>query len=299
MSAESVSRQIRQALGVGVNGSGLRYPETTRGFCFLFDMPPFSACSGQDRTGHYMAALLVEAGFSVAMTHLCYFNPEISVRKKALPTDIAVYIEETREGNPTGAKRGCIWVDRYAAQTYANNRIRKDECLILYEKDFLDSVRAVCGHPLTEDDVVYLPHINPQWCFPGIKTIKNCLFGVEASRKRKITVNPPVPPGTVVIPHKLDIFRDGVEHDLFYSHQRTLAVLRASENFFTIDHNTAMSIEAALCGCRVWYLEIDGSAKEQFIDPEALRREVMNPIRDIQAARRFGNRVLDFFKDKA
>ena len=67
------------------------------GFSFLLDIPDYYPCSGGCRTMHYLAALLVEAGFAVACTKLNFFNPLIPVRAKALETDIAICCEFDRE----------------------------------------------------------------------------------------------------------------------------------------------------------------------------------------------------------
>ena len=274
------------------------------GFSFLFDIPDYYACSGGTRTMHYLAALLVEAGFAVACTKLNFFNPLIPVRAKALKTDIAICCDGVRM-DTTGATRVCWWMLCYADVFFAgrdpNRKVKAHECCIVYMPEFLESCRRHCEYPLTEEDVIYIPHIDPLWCFPGLKTIRACFYGKHSASKTSINSDPNVAGSTifsdaVYIPPLGDVYRDGTNRDQFYGHQRTLAVLRAAENLYTVDHNSALSVEAALCGCKVWYVRADGTAIEKFISPAVLRREVMNPVRDIEAAKAFGVKVLAFFK---
>jgi hypothetical protein len=274
------------------------------GLSFLLDIPDYYPCSGGCRTMHYLAALMCEAGFAVATTKLNFFNPLIPVRPRALPSDIAICCDGVRM-DTTGATRVCWWMLCYADVFFAgrdpNRKVRKHECCVVYMPEFLESCRRHCEYPLADDDVVYLPHIDPLWCFPGLKTIEACFYGKHAASKTSVNTCPEMAASTIFahavhIPPIGDMYRDGTNRDQFYGHQRTLAVLRAAKNFYTVDHNTAVSVEAALCGCKVWYVQPDGTAVEKFISPAVLRREVMNPVRDLEAAQRFGAKVLQFFK---
>lgn len=273
------------------------------GNSFLIDLPDYYPCSGGCRTMHYLAALLCEAGFAVATTRLNFFNPLIPVRAQALKSDIAICCDGVRI-NTTGASRVCWWMLCYADVFFAGRdpyrRVKAHECCIVYMPEFLPSARKVCDYALSEDDIVYIPHIDPLWCFPGNKTIESCFYGKHAASKTSINTDPNVAGSTifsnaVYIPPIGDVYRDGTNRDQFYAHQRSLSVLRAAKNFYTVDHNTAMSVEAALCGCKVWYVQPDGTAVEKFISPAVLRREVMNPVRDIYEASRFAAKVLQFF----
>jgi len=274
------------------------------GYSFLLDIPDYYACSGGCRTMHYLASLMCEAGFAVATTKLNFFNPLIPVRAKALKSDIAICCDGVRM-DTTGASRVCWWMLCYADIFFAGRdktrKVRKNECCIVYMPEFLESCQAHCDYGLYEDDVIYIPHIDPLWCFSGNKTIESCFYGRQSASKTSINSDPNIATSTifsnaVVIPPIGDTYRDGTNRDQFHAHQRTLAVLRAAKNFYTVDHNTAMSVEAALCGCRVWYVQADGTAVEKVISPQVLRREVMNPIRDIYDASRFAAKVLQFFK---
>ena len=260
---------------------------------FLIDTPVYRTCSGGTRTLHYLAALLVEAGFSTATTRLCYFNPMISVRAKAQPGDIAVY-PDCISGNPLGADQVCRWM-LFFADKYFKSRVTENECVLTSQLRYLASVQAACDHKVTEDDIVYLPHIDGSWCFPGIKTIKNCLYAIESANKSSIVANPNLA-NVYVIPNAVEPqAQDKSCDDQHQAHYRTLAILRASENFYSVDHHTALSVEAALCGCRVWNVMPDGSFQEEKYDSVDMEQWVINPAKDRAAALKFAERVRCFF----
>lgn len=289
------NEKLRQA---ELNVTNLGMPREVKGISFLVVIPDYFAASGGCNAMHYLAAMLAETGAAVATTHLCYFNPLIPVREKALPSDIAI-LPDGERFNRTGATRVCWWMLFYA-DAFFRSHITQDECVLVYEKKYLPSVQAACSHPVDEGDVVYLPHINPHWCFPGRKTIESCFYGSEAASKGSIPADKDIPqssviPGAVVIPPIYDIYRDGTHRDQFYAHQRTLTVLRAAKNFYTVDHHTSMSIEAALCGCNVFYVHKNALPTQQIVSKEAIAREVQNPARDVSVAASFRTKVLDFF----
>lgn len=263
---------------------------------FLLDLPPYHGCSGPGRTWHYMAALMAETEYAVATTSLCFLNPNIPVRQKAIDRDIVCYRHPTRAGNPTGARRRCCWEDRSVNDTFRDDHIKPDECFISYEEDsaFMPAMQTVIDHPITMDDVVYLPYIDATLCFPGRKTIKNLLYGIGSAHKPVCAKDPDIPDATL-IPNENAPFNDGQQHDLNHVHNRTLGLLRAAENFYTTDHNSSMIIEATLCGCKIWYVMHDGTVQERRFGPERVAHETMQPGRDIAKARLFARRVLRFF----
>ena len=285
-----------------LKATNMGYPRQIRGNSFLVVIPDYFACSGGCNAVHYLAAMLAETGAAVATTHLNLFNPMLPVREQALATDIAIIPDGDRSNKP-GASRVCWWMLFYT-DAFFKNVVKKNECVFVYEEKYLASVQAVCEHPVTKKDVLYLPHVNPEWCFPGAKTIESCFYGQKASSKGGSYDfhGTPLPDvfrrtvdGAVEIPPKQDIFRDGHPHDEFYAHQRTLAILRASRNFYTTDHHTSMSIEAALCGCKVWYVQADGTYKEQIFSRAFLESQIRNPVRDVKTATLFRDKVLEFF----
>ena len=286
-----------------LKATNLGYPRAVDGVSFLFDIPDYYACSGGTRTLHYLAALVAETGAAVATTSLNFFNPMLPVRKRALPEDISITCEAVKL-DTTGARRRVWWVLFFAGvfgPWHADKRITKNECVFVYEKKFLESVQKICDYPLSEKDILYIPHIDPQWAFPGNKTIEACIYAGAAASKPSIPLTPGLPwasafPGAVEIPPMGEVFRDGEHHDQFYAHQRTIAILRAARNMYSVDHHTALLVEAALCGCRTWLVQKGGTATELMIGRETMLREVMNPIRDLETAARFVKQVLEFFK---
>jgi len=260
---------------------------------FLVDFPEYAACNGGCRTMHYLASLLAAAGYPVATTGLCFFDPCIPVSPYAKENDITVCCDGARV-NRLDSRRNCWWMLCYG-DMYFKSRVRKDECCLVYQKEFLASTRKVCDHPITENDIFYLPHIDPTWCFPGKKIIKNCVYGIENASKRSVPANPKFLDGAVYIPHLADFFPDGNRHAQDFSHQRTLAILRASENFYTVDWNTVMIVEASICGCKVWLVQPDGSAVEHPVSLETWHHEVMRPWLDVELATVFAEKVLAFF----
>ena len=233
------------------------------------------------RVMHYLPALLRAANVPVAVTSPCYYNPTIPVRSQALPDDIVVYPDASR-GNQHGGRRICRYMLYYATAYFGGDRISKDECALVYQKSYLSNIQAHCDHPLTEDDIVTLPILDATWCFPEPKTLENVLyFG-----KGDVGVMPNIP-GAYMLLSKYQT--DPLVH------QRTLGVLRQAKNFYTLDENTLMTSEAALCGCKVIFVKEADRFEEQPDALERARKEVMNPERAVCAGRHFANRVYQFF----
>jgi hypothetical protein len=292
--------QAEKQRNAELKAGNMGYPQHINGVSFIVPTPDSFACSGGGRLMHWLAAMLAETGAAVATTSLCIYNPMIPVRRRALPTDIAI-LSDGHRFDSTGASRVFWWM-LYFAEAYFKNRIKKGEGCLVYDKTYLSSVQAHCDYPLTDNDIFFLPHLDPQGCYPGRKTIQSCIYGPEAANKSSLGTDDSatwpasrVIPGAMVMPAKTDIFRDGQQHYEIFTHQRTLAILRAARHFYTVDYHTAMSVEAALCGCRVWYVQKDGSAKEQFFSESLKQSYIMNPVKDIPAVEVFKNRVLKFF----
>ena len=292
----------------------MNYPKAVNGVSFLIPVPNHFACSGGGRVLHWLAAMMAETGAAVATTEICVYNPMLPVRRRALPGDIAI-LSDGRRFNDVGAVNVVWWV-LFFAGVFFKSRIPKNEACFVYEPEFFDSAAACCDRPISrEENIFYLPHIDPMGCYPGRKTIESCVYGEDAANKSSITsfslekgLNPMgymptkkseldsrLVPGAVVMPAKSDVFRDGLPHHEYLIHQRTLAILRAAKNFYTVDHYTAMSVEAALCGCKVWYIQQDGSYKEHYVSKQEMERHVMNPARDVRAVELFRQKILKFF----
>jgi len=248
----------------------------------------YDSCSAGVRVMHYLAALLHSADVPVAVTSPCFYDPTIPVRPQALPDDIVVYPDASR-GNVIGAARICRYMLYYAHAYFGGDRIAKNECAIVYHQHYLADVQAHCDHLLTEDDVVTLPILDQAWCFPEAKTIENVLY-VGKGKGKPLPQIDYTPIAAANAPEN----RAGAYAD-HYAHMRTLAMLRKAKNFYTPDENTLMSCEAALCGCKVFYVRDANTFEEQTGLLEKARAEVMSPERDVARARRFADRVYRFF----
>ena len=135
----------------------------------------YNACSAGIRALHYLAALLRAADIPVAVTHRCFYNPTIPVRGEALPDDIVVYPDASR-GNSLGAKRICRYMLYFAHAYFGGDRIAKEECAIVFHRNYLADVQAHCDSPLTGDDIITVPILDKEWCFPEAKTVENVLY---------------------------------------------------------------------------------------------------------------------------
>ncbi len=248
----------------------------------------YNSCCAGIRVMHYLAALLRSADIPVAVTAPCFYNPTIPVRQQALPGDIAVYPDASR-GNRHGAGRICRYMLYYAYGCFGGDRIAKDECAIVYHRKYLANVQAHCDHPLTEDDIINIPILDDEWCFPEPKTIENVLYvgkaGAKALPKMECALIPPA-----------NFSQDkGAAEAAQFAHMTTLALLRKAKNFYTLDLSTLMACEAALCGCKVFLVRDANTFEEQAGLLEVAREQVMSPERDVALARKFADKVHRFF----
>jgi hypothetical protein len=236
----------------------------------------WSDCSAGVRVMNYLPAMLHAAGYPVFVDEPCHYNPLLPVRRDPGPEDIMIYPDGTR-GNPYHAKRVCRYMLYFATGWFKGDRIAKDECCIVYHRVFFDDVAAHCDHPVGEDDIITLPIIAPEWCFPEPKTIENAYWeGKPLTANKK---EPDVPFERITVP----------------DHNRTLAILRRTKNFYTPDPYSGMANEASLCGCHVYMLDEQGNYARQRAAIEWAKAQVMNPERDVRIARQFAERVYQFF----
>jgi GT2 family glycosyltransferase/tetratricopeptide (TPR) repeat protein len=258
----------------------------------LIKTHPFDASSAGVRVMHYLAALLNAADVPVAVTSPCFYNPALPVRDRALPDDIVVYPDACR-GNEHGGTSVCRYMLYYASAYFGGDRIKKDECAIVFQKSYLADIQAHCDHPMTEDDIVHLPTLDATWCFPEPKSIENVVY----PGKGDLSKMPKIDGQYIVIPKNPPRENDNNYGSHHFAHQRTLALLRRAKNFYTLDPNTMMSAEAGLCGCKVFILN-NGRFEERVNVLAEAREHVLNPQAAVTGARRFANRVYQFFSDE-
>jgi GT2 family glycosyltransferase/tetratricopeptide (TPR) repeat protein/glycosyltransferase involved in cell wall biosynthesis len=252
----------------------------------------YDSCSAGVRTMHYLAALLHSADIPVAVTTPCFYNPAIPVRARALPGDIAVYPDASR-GNLAGAERICRYMLYYASAYFGGDRIAKDECAMVYHPDYLADVQAHCDHPVTEDDIIAFPILDAEWCFPEAKTIENALYAGKGAGKALPSMD------YMLIPAANSPQNRGAPYADHYAHMRTLAILRKAKNFYSLDTHTLMACEAALCGCKVFLVKDAHTCEEQTDILALTHKFVMAPKKDMALARKFADRVYQFFAQES
>jgi hypothetical protein len=235
---------------------------------------------------HHLAALLHALDVPVACTGLNFYNPLIPVRPNALPDDIVVYPDACR-GNPCGAERICRYMLCHAERYFGGDIIAKEECAIVWHPQLLENIKAHCAHEINDLDVIMLPILDAAWCFPEKKTIAAAYYVGKGSRLEAET-----PAGAVAIPDPKELF-NGHPYDSFYAHQRTLSILRRTEDFYCYDDFSIIALEAALCFCNVHL--IAGKLFNPHRLLERANRCVMTPERDRFIARHFAGRVYKFF----
>lgn len=246
-------------------------------FCFHIDTPPFDETCGGAKVMHYLAALLAGIGEEVTVTNPCPWNPLIGVRiHQDMNDNVVVIYPEAHRGNRFNVKHSVRYILYFQSKYGEGDRITKDECAIVYQDEFFEDAQKHCDHELSrERDIIRIPKIKGEWCYPEQKRIQSIYY-----RGKGEDIRP-------VMEHRV-IENNG-------NHYHTLALLRAASNFYTTDLNTAMSSEAALCGCAVWFPAGEGLWKEH---KEALKEaecDVMRPSKDMDLAQKFSDRVYQFF----
>jgi GT2 family glycosyltransferase/Tfp pilus assembly protein PilF len=274
------------ALQMGESPAGA--PDTRR--TLLVNNYNYNACSAGVRALHYLATLLRAAGVPVAVTHRCFYNPTIPIRSQAMPDDIVIYPDASR-GNTLNAERIVRYMFYYAHAYYGGDRISKEECAIVFHRNYLEDVQAHCDYPLSENDIFTIPILDKEWCFSEEKTIENVLYVGKGKDRALPNIDYlQIAPATASQNH------NGPLSD-HYAHMRTLSVLRKAKNFYTMDENTLMSSEAALCGCKVFFVKDANTFEEQpRILEEFALPQVMAPGQDIQRARKIAERIYHFFE---
>jgi len=226
---------------------------------------------------HYLAALMDAAGYSVAVMEPCAYNPSLPIVKKCEPDDIAVYPDAT-PGNPLDASRIVRYFLYYASAFFGGTTIPESECVIVYSETYFEDVAKHCAKKITRDDIICIPNLEAEWCFPGEKTIENVLY------KGKMTCKEMPLKHCVVLPDASDPSA---------SRESTMAILRKAKNFYTMDHYTIMGVEAYLCGCNVFnVINKDTFERVDILDAELY---VMCPARDMFYAEQFAKKALRFF----
>jgi hypothetical protein len=244
---------------------------------YYIDTPPWTDTCGGAKIMHYLAALLLAAGCPVSTKEPCFYNPSISVIPECPSESVVVYPEGHGPDNRLHGKK-VVRYFLYFASSYYKAQVPKEECAIVFHRDYLEDVQKACPYQtLTEDDVVLLPGLEAEWCFPEPKdtywAIENLFYRGKGEDKRP------------------EVKCDDLPRE---SHAKTLAILRRTKNFYTADPHTIMSREAALCGCNVFVLR-GGIFTPETNVLEIAQSLVMNPHQDVALAKKFDRLVCKFF----
>lgn len=236
---------------------------------------------------HYLPTLLSAIGREVAVTTPCYWAPRLPVIGQCQSGDVAVYPDITPD-NPLGAERVVRYMLYFWRGYFKANggpdQIPDTDCVIVYHETYREEIQAHYNQSLRAQDVVCLPHVEMDWCFPGSKSIENLLY----AGKQTVTQAPDGLEYTR-IPDR-SAYPDGMT-----SRMSTLQLLRAGRNLYTQDHFSVIEAEALLCGCKPFRVTADGGIEPSKVtesDAESCR---MSPNRDIYTAEKFDNQVRKFF----
>lgn len=244
----------------------------------VFSNHGYDPCSGGVKALHYLQALIHSSGIPVAGTYPCFFDPLIPVVAKCQPDDIAVY-PDVDDGNPLEADR----IVRYLLYfpRLPNYRIPRTDCVILYMDTYRKECEACYDGRIWPDALVEVPNIEAaDWCYPEEKSIKNVLYtGKENCKEKPDITYQPMP--------------DLSDPDRWKLRYSSLALLRRSANFYTMDHHTVMDREAVMCGCNVFHVHGGRDFREVHPDIES---RIMRPQNDLALGSKFVSIIQDFFE---
>jgi hypothetical protein len=247
--------------------------------------PPYNACSAGVRMMHYIPTLLDMLGLPVLVKEPCQFNPLLGVTASAGPFnpllgapavacegDVAIYADYIT-GNPFGADRCvrflCCPKSRFTARRLAAGDWpgTAKETFGSYQEGYLEP-----NDGMTPADCVTIPTIEAAaWLFAEPKTIPALLY---VGNKGNVKVGPDLE----------NLPRIGYGGGGLGDRERTLALLRKTAAIYTTDLDTVMVHEAALAGCKVFYVLGKGDYRERQGSPGELISQAMGftmrPARD-------------------
>lgn len=237
----------------------------------------YNPCSAGSRVKHYLAFLLHAAGVPVSVNSRCHFKPGLEVLGQPRQDMIVVYTNGVA-GNCYRAQKLC-WYFLLEPKRFFNNvaaHVPDCQAALVYHRDYFSASKACCRRKLAEEDIITIPALESQWCFPEPKTIEAAAYkgkGVPFS-----------------VPGVELTFVSNPSGCLFTAHHHTLSILRAAKKFYTSDPHTLMADEAALCGCEVFIVKSGGVIEHQNLTNHAAG-QIMRPQQDVDLARRFAERI--------
>lgn len=211
---------------------------------FVIWTPGWQANSAGIHVLHRLCHLLNCAGYKACVTSPG--NPEWNeplFDSNLQDTDFVVYPEIIR-GNPMGARRVIRYMLWYPWHHFGNDRIPKHELVIPYAKFILPHTQANTDYELTDDHVLELGIIDPNLFFndPGIEK-KLTTYWVSKCDAATVA-HFPLPPSAIHLSH-------GIPRPQY------IALLKQTKTYFSFDMNSAVSIEASLCGADCYLVTAD------------------------------------------
>lgn len=228
---------------------------------FLILSPPFNReCAGV-QVLYYLNDLLHRIGI----------NSDIYGGHPLAADTVVVYPDIIR-GNPLGAARIVRYMLYFASAFYGGEKIAAHELPIIYGEFLRADVEAHCEGQRV--DTITIPTVDARLWTPAPKTIESMLYFGKgwAGNKPSIPIQIEMPNGT-----PFEQYRNWVRH---------------TKRFYSLDHHTIACTEALMAGCEVFWV-MSPTEFRKFTNP--FLDQIRNPHRDIVLARRFVNRVVEFF----
>jgi len=211
---------------------------------FVIWTPAWQSNSAGIHVLHRLCQQLRFAGYDACLTspgNLAWNEPVFSGTMQE--DDFVIYPEIIR-GNPMGAKRVIRYMLWYPWHHFGNDRIPKHELVIPYAKFLLPHTQANCDYELTDDYILELGISDPSIFYCDLCTKKE-ITTYWISKCSQETVNRfPMPKDAIQITH-------------FQSREEYVKLLKRTKTYYSFDMNTAVSIEASLCGADCYLITAD------------------------------------------
>ena len=212
---------------------------------FVIYSPSWRHNSGGIQVLHRLCHLLNSNGYSACITSESKPGWNCPLWDGTLSDDDYAIYPEIYTGNPLNAKHIIRYMLYYPWHHFGNNRIPKTELLIPYSMFIYPDSCKNCDYELPEDNILEVFISEPELFFIN-PSIKKDITSYWVSKSVRETVDKfNLPKGAVHIHHG-------------YSREDVAKTLQRSRVFYSFDVNSAMIIEACLCGAQV-FLVTDNS----------------------------------------
>lgn len=230
---------------------------------------------------HRLCHMLIAAGYQA-----CVNAPGNPAYKEPIfdgvlrEDDIVIYPEIIR-GNPMAAKRVVRYMLWYPWHHFGNDRIPKHELVIPYSNFLLPHTQANTDYEITHEYVLELGIIDPA-LFVNDFSIEKTLTTYWISKCDQKTVqNFPMPKGAIHLNHGMP-------------REEYIGLLKRSKCYYSFDMNSAVTMEAYLCGAECFLVTADNRVVNWC---GKSREEVAADFYDLNRIHRFANLAKRFFGD--